>query len=350
MSESKAYNHSESNTESIRVAVDAFGGDLAPEEPVKGALTAAEAYPDTEIILVGRSEIIQAELDKSPHTPSNIGIKEAPEVVGMHESPVAALRNKKTSSISIGVGLVKNSGADAFVSAGNTGAMVAASTLYLGLIPGVLRPGIAVPVTAIDHPALIIDVGANINCKPAHLLQYGLMASIFASEVMGMENPRVGLLNVGEEARKGTKLQKDAFSLLEKAPVNFVGNVEANDIFFHGCDILVCEGFTGNVMLKTCESLMQKIMEFLEGEIKSSLRRKIGFLLCKDVFKATKQAADYAEYGGAVLLGVDGVIIISHGRSDAKAIKNAVREARSALKLDVNRDIVNILGQVEDTE
>ncbi len=332
---------------SIRVAVDAFGGDLAPAEPVRGACEAAGCYSDTTVILVGRGDDIKRELDALGDVPTNIELVEATEVVGMHEAAVTALRSKKDSSIAVGARLVKEGRADAFLSAGNTGAMVAAGTLFLGMIPGVLRPGIAVPVTAIDHPVVIIDVGANINCKPLHMVQYGVMASVFANEVMEMQNPRVGLLNVGEEERKGAQLQKKAFDMLQDAPINFVGNVEAHDIFFGGCDIVLCEGFTGNVLLKTCESLVQKLLEFLEGEIKRSIRRQLGFALCKDVFKAARRVGDYAEYGGAVLLGVDGVIIISHGRSDAKAVKNAVREARSTLKLNVNEDITEAIKGVE---
>ena len=333
---------------SYRIAVDAFGGDLAPAEPVKGGVEAAACYPDTSILLVGPSGAIREELDAIGDIPPNVGIVEASDVIGMHESAVAALRNKKNSSITIGTKLVKEGGADAFLSAGNTGAMVAAGSYHLGLLPEVLRPGIALPIIAIDHPVLIMDVGANINCKPEHLLQYGVMASVFAGEVMEMKEPRVGLLNVGEEERKGTDLQKKAFGMLEAAPVNFVGNVEAHDIFFGGCDIVLCEGFTGNVLLKTCESLIQKLLEYLESEIANSLRRRLGFALCSDVFKVTRRVTDYAEYGGAALLGVDGVIIISHGRSDAKAIKSAVREARSTLKYDVNRDIAAALDSLKN--
>ena len=347
MEESGANKNTGNGSEALRIAVDAFGGDLAPSEPIKGGVEAARCYPDIRVLLVGREDALEEELESAGDRPANLEVVGASEVVEMHEGPVKALRDKEDSSISVGVRLVKEGRADAFLGAGNTGAMVAAGTLNLGLIDGVLRPGIAVPVTAIDHPALIIDVGANINCKPQHLYQYGVMASIFASKVMEIEEPRVGLLNVGEEERKGTKLQKEAFELLEGAPVNFTGNVEAHDIFFGGCDIVLCEGFTGNVMLKTCESLVQKLMEFLESEIKSKIRRRIGFALCRDVFKATRLVADYAEYGGATLLGVDGVVIISHGRSDAKAVKNAVRESRRVLNRNVNSDIAEAIKSLK---
>ncbi len=332
----------------LRIAVDAFGGDRAPAEPVLGACEAARSHPDIHVLLVGRPAGIEAELEAAGEPPANVEVIPASEIIEMHESAVKALRTKKDSSISVGVQLLKSGRADAFLSAGNTAAMVVASTLNLGLIPGVLRPGIAVPITAFDHPVLIIDAGANINCKPAHLCQYGLMATVFASEVMGISEPRVGLLNVGEEERKGTDLQKDAYDMLEKAAVNFIGNVEAHDIFFGGCDIVLCEGFTGNVLLKTSESLLQKLLEHLECEIKKSFRRRLGFALCGDVFKVTRRVTDYAEYGGAALLGVEGVVIISHGRSDARAIKNAVREARSTLKHNVTKDIAEAVKTVED--
>jgi glycerol-3-phosphate acyltransferase PlsX len=323
----------------MHVVVDAAGGDNAPLEPVKGAVKAAADFPDTTITLVGPEEDIEKILAQSDALPANLGILPATESIGMHESPVRALREKKNSSINIGIKMVADGDADAFLSAGNTGAVVAASTLKMGLLQGVQRPGIAIPVIALDHPVVIIDVGANIHCKPTHLLQYGIMASLFAQNVLSMDNPRVGLLNVGEEERKGTDLQKEAFDLLHESRLNFVGNIEAHDIFFGGCDIVICEGFVGNVLLKTCESLVQKIMEYFKTQIQESFRRKIGFALCKDVFKTTKEMADYAEYGGALLLGVNGVTIISHGKSDARAIYSAIREARSFISHGVNNII-----------
>jgi len=300
---------------------------------------AARRFADITITLVGPPDAIEDELAKSAPRPENIRIVAAPEIIGMHESPVQALREKQRSSISVGVALVAKGEAQAFCSAGNTGAVVAASSLGLGLLEGVQRPGIAIPIVALDHVVLLIDVGANIHCKPTHLLQYGLMADVFARDILELPQRRVGLLNVGGEERKGTSLLKEAHELLANAPLNFVGNVEAHDIFFGGCDIVVCEGFVGNVLLKTSESLAMKLLDHLKTEISRKWRRRIGFALCKDVFKAVQISGDYAEYGGAPLLGVDGVTIISHGHSDAKAIESAVREARSFLSHHVNETI-----------
>ncbi len=323
------------------IVVDAAGGDLAPAEPVTGALQAAQRFPDLRISLVGPEDETAAEIEKQGGASSNLEIIHASQKIGMHESPVSALRNKKESSINVGMKTVAGGEADAFLSAGNTGAVVAAATLRLGLLEGIQRPGIAIPITAVDHPVLIIDVGANVHCKPTHLLQYGLMADVFAREVMEMDTPRVGLLNVGEEERKGTDLEKEAFGLLSDTSLNFVGNVESEDIFFGGCEIVVCDGFVGNVLLKTSESLVSKLLDFFRNQIGKSWRRKLGFALCKDVFKAAKQIGDYAEYGGAPLLGVDGVTIICHGRSEAKAFDNAVREAATCLGHGVNENIAH---------
>ncbi|MDP6439834.1 MAG: phosphate acyltransferase PlsX, partial [Candidatus Brocadiia bacterium] len=233
--------------------MDALGGDRAPEEPVAGAVMAARNFPDTQILLAGPPEVINAQLGKLAPRPGNIVIVPASERIGMDESPVQALREKRDSSITVGMTRVVEGEADAFVSAGNTGAVVAASSLGLGLIAGVQRPGIVVPMRLIDRPLIVIDVGANIHCKSMHLLQYGIMATVFAREIFHLANPRVGLLNVGEEAGKGTMLVKKAFQLLSAAELNFVGNVEAKDALSGGCDIVVCDGFAGNVLLKTCE-------------------------------------------------------------------------------------------------
>jgi len=323
----------------MKVVVDAVGGDAAPREPVAGAVQAARRFPELTVLLAGPEELVRSELGKHRSCPANVQVLPASQCIGMHESPVQAFREKKDSSIAVGIGEVARGGADAFVSAGNTGAVVAASSLSLGLLPGVQRPGIAVPIIALDYPVVIIDVGANIHCKPTHLLQYGLMASVFCRDVLRITKPRVGLLNVGEEARKGTSLLKEAFELLCRAPVNFTGNVEAKDIFFGRCDIVVCEGFAGNVLLKTSESVVAKLMDYLKGAIKQKWRRRLGFALCRDAFKPVEHYGDYAEYGGAPLLGVNGVTIICHGHSDARAIENAVREACSFVRRKVNEKI-----------
>jgi len=326
-----------------RIVLDAYGGDYAPEQTVKGAIAAADTFPDTTIILTGSTEELEPELEREGGNRPNLRVVHAPQRIGMHEEAVQALREKKDSSIAVGVKLVSEGRADAFVSLGNTGAVVGASFLEMGVLKGVQRPGIAVPMRAIDHPLVAIDVGANIHCKPVHLLHYGIMATVFTREVLGIESPRVGLLNVGEEEGKGTELTKRAFAMLSEAQINFVGNVEGRDLFFGGCDVVVCDGFVGNVLLKASESIVMKLVDWFRVEVKKKLRRKVGFALCKDIFENLKYCADYSEYGGAPLLGVDGITIIGHGRSDAKAIENAIREARSFVQLRVNEKISHAL-------
>jgi len=327
-----------------RIVLDAYGGDYAPAETVKGAVAAARSFPDITVILTGPAGDLEAELKRGGSTrPSNIEIVDAPERVGMHEKAITALRQKKDSSISVGVRLVSEGKADAFVSAGNTGAVVAASSVGLGRLKGVYRPGIAVPMRAIDHTLVAIDVGANIQCKPVHLMQYGIMASVFARNVLGIEEPRVGLLNVGEEEGKGNELTRKAFDLLSWADIRFVGNVEGHDMFFGGCDIVVCEGFVGNALLKVSENLVMKLIDWFRKGMRKKLKYRIGLALCKTLFRELKHCADYSEYGGAPLLGVDGIVIIGHGRSDARAIENAIREARTFIELQVNEKITRAI-------
>ena len=323
--------------------VDAVGGDHAPAEQVAGAVLAAREFQDTQVLLVGPAKTIEAELEKNGPRPANIEVLPATQRIGMHESPVQALREKMDSSIAVGIAYVADGMADAFVSAGNTGAVVAASSLGLRRLPGVQRPGIAVPMIAVDHPVVVIDAGANMHCRPTHMLQYGLMADVFARNVLKLENPRVGLLNVGEEDQKGTDLLRKSFDLLSQAPINFQGNIEAKDIFFGRCDIVVCEGFCGNVLLKTCESIIERMLAHLKDEIRKKLMGRLALALFKDAFADAARDADYAEYGGAPLLGINGVTIISHGHSDAKAIMNAVREARSFLRHKVNEKIAEAI-------
>jgi glycerol-3-phosphate acyltransferase PlsX len=322
-----------------RIVLDATGGDSPLRERVAGAVQAARIYQDIEVVLCGAREELEHEVRALGSAPDNIELVHAPEPIGMHESPIKALREKKNSSVVVGIEMVARGEADAFVSAGNTGAVVAASSLKLGRLKGVQRPGIAVTMQVIDHPVVAIDVGANVESKATHLLQYGIMASVFAREVLGMENPRVGLLNVGEEAAKGSETVKQAFDLLSSADLNFIGNAEPERLFGHGCDIMVCEGFVGNVLLKMGESLMMRLVEWMREEVRHSLRYKLGFLLCRDLFRHMRHCGDYTEYGGALLLGVNGVTIITHGTSDARAIQNAIREARTFVELHVNEHI-----------
>ncbi|MHC4479720.1 MAG: phosphate acyltransferase PlsX [Planctomycetota bacterium] len=322
-----------------RIVLDASGGDGPLRNRLAGAVEAARLYGDVTVLLCGALEEMERGLTDLGACPENIELIDAPDRIGMHEPPVQALREKKNSSIVVGVEMVARGEADAFVSAGNTGAVAAASSLKLGRLKGVQRPGIAVAMEVIDHPVVAIDVGANVHAKATHLLQYGIMADVFARELLGIEKPRVGLLNVGEEDAKGNNLVKQAHELLSKAELNFIGNAEPEKLFGHGCDIVVCDGFVGNILLKVSESLMMRLIEWLRLEVRQSLRYKLGYLLCRDLFGHLKHCGDFSEYGGAPLLGVNGVTIITHGVSNARAIQNAIREARAFVELHVNDHI-----------
>jgi len=318
-------------------------GDAAPTATVQGALLAVESLSDLEIVLVGQGDSIKAELDRiGGGGDGRISIHEAGQVIGMDELPVEALRHKTDSSMARGVALVAKGEAEAVVSAGNTGAFVAAALFALKPLEGVKRPGIAITFRVPNAKGLctVIDVGANIKCRPSHLLQYSVMASAYNLLVHEVEDPVVGLLSIGEEDEKGNELVKETRSLLCDAPVNFLGNVEGRDIFLGDSDVVVCDGFVGNVILKVSEGLSEAMLELLWAEAHKGLRSKIGFALCRPAIKRLKDKNDFAEYGGAPLLGVDGVCIVGHGRSDAKAIKNAIRAATKFTKHQVNARIV----------
>ncbi|MBI4335480.1 MAG: phosphate acyltransferase PlsX [Candidatus Omnitrophica bacterium] len=322
----------------MKIAVDGMGSDRSPVVEVNGVIDAAREFAH-EIIIVGDEEILKKELQKHKPCPENISVYHAREVVGMSEPATTPVRKKRESSISVCVDLVKRGVADAMISAGNTGAVVCAATLNLGLLAGVERPGIAIVFPTLKGPSVIIDVGANINPKPTHLLQYGLMADAYSKRILGKPNPTIGLLNVGEESTKGTDFVKETHKLLSESRLNFIGNVEGRGIYTGDCDVIVCDGFVGNVVLKVSESVAFTMVEFLKRELKSSLMAKFSVVLAKSAFKNFKKKIDYAEYGGAPLLGVDGAVIISHGSSNPKAIKNAVRVAYEFREKSVNEHI-----------
>ncbi len=326
----------------MRIAVDAMGGDKAPSVVVEGSILAAREY-GFEIILVGSQAAIEDELAKHKNVPSNISVRHASEVIEMDEPAALSIKRKRDSSIIIGVDLVKNKQAEAFVSAGNTGAVVCAATLGMRLLEGVERSGIAIILPTLKGTSLLIDVGANIDPKPTHLLQYGIMGEAFSRYILKKNNPSVGLLNVGEEETKGTDFVKETYRLLSESKLNFIGNVEGKDIFHGTADVIVCDGFIGNVVLKVSESLSETLAEFLRRELTKSFITKLGAFLSRAAFRALKKEIDYSEYGGAPLLGVDGICIISHGRSTAKAIKNAIREAGEFVNYQVNQHIVEAL-------
>ncbi|WP_407307612.1 phosphate acyltransferase PlsX [Desulfosporosinus sp. SB140] len=315
----------------MRIAVDAMGGDYAPEEVVKGALRAAEASSEVQLKLVGQKARIQPFLPNS--LPPNLSLVEASEVIEMDEHPANAVRKKKDSSIVVATRLVKRGEADAVVSAGSTGAQMAAALLGLGRIKGIERPAIATVLPTAEGGKLILDVGANLDASPEQLCQYGLMGSVYAEKILGIPNPKVGLLNIGSEEGKGNDLTQKAYDLLKKAPLNFLGNVEGRDVPYGRADVVVCEGFVGNVLLKTAEGLAGVLFDQIKEKITSTAIRKLGALAVKPGLKEIAQMMDYAEYGGAPLLGVDGISIICHGSSKNKAIFNAIRVARECVQI-----------------
>ena len=311
----------------MKIVVDAMGGDYAPGVVIDGAVLAVKEY-DLEVILVGDQAKINSLLAKKKYDRKRISVVHASEVIEMDDSPALSVRRKRDSSMVVGVKLVKDGKGDAFFSAGNTGAEVCAATLTLGLLPGVERPGIATVMPSLKGIFLVIDVGANIDPKPLHLLQYAVMGSVYCQHILNKPNPSIGLLNVGEEESKGTGFLKEAHELISQSNLNFIGNVEGKQLFAGDCDVIVCDGFVGNVTLKVTESLAEAMQTFLKRHILSTPMGMLGGLLLKPTFKKFKKEIDYSEYGGAPLLGVNGVAIIGHGRSDARAIKNAIRVAK----------------------
>ena len=326
----------------MKIVLDAMGSDNAPTVEVEGAVQAVEEFGN-DVILVGDEPRIKKELEKHNFSSDKIVIKHASEVIEMHDPAAISVRRKRDSSIVVGLDLLKKGQADAFVSAGNTGAVVCAATLSLRLLPGIERPGIAIVIPTLKGTSLIIDVGANITPKPIHLLQYGIMADAFSRYILGKSNPTVGLLNVGEEESKGTEFIKEAHTLLSESKLNFAGNIEGRDVYAGKVDIILCDGFVGNVILKISESVADTIMQSLKQEIKADFIATIGAVLSSSAFNELKRKMDYSERGGAPLLGVDGRCIISHGSSTPKAIKNAIRVAAEFVERDVNKHIIEEL-------
>ena len=331
----------------MRIALDAMGGDFAPRETVLGALQAAEARPDHEFLLVGDAPRLEAEFRAASQTvPSNLRIVHASQAIGMDEKPVEAIKKKPDNSIVRAVKLVASGEADAAVSAGNTGAMVAAATIGLRLIPGVRRVGIAISAPTAQGHCTIMDIGANLNCKPIHLCQYGIMGSLYHKALFQCDNPRVGILNVGEEDSKGGPAIKEAAELLAQAPVNFVGNAEGRDIFRGEHDVVVCEGFVGNAIIKAVEGYGEMLADILRTAIFRDVWGRLSFNLMRPVLLNLQRKVDFAEYGGGLLMGVEGAVVICHGRSNAHAIANAVFKAINYVRCDVNGAIVTTLGRM----
>jgi glycerol-3-phosphate acyltransferase PlsX len=319
----------------VKIAVDAMGGDHAPEEIVKGAIEAARDY-GIPTVLVGIKEQIEQELAKNSYSGSLLEVYHASEVVQMDEHPATAMRRKPDSSLVVAANMVKRGEAQAMVSAGNTGATMAVATLKLGRIKGIDRPAISSFLPTKCGQAVIVDAGACVDCSAENLLQFGIMGSQYVERVLRVERPKVGLLSIGEEPTKGNELTKSANEALSREPgLNFIGNVEGKEIFQGMVDVVVCDGFDGNIVLKISEGIGEFLLSSIKDEISGSLWAKIGAWFMMPALKRFNVKLDYAEYGGAPLLGIDGVCIIGHGRSNAKAARNAIRAAAEAVKNDV---------------
>jgi glycerol-3-phosphate acyltransferase PlsX len=330
----------------MRIALDAMGGDHGPDEQIAGAIQALEET-DLELILVGDKSVIGARLNEmapDESVLSRIEVIHTSEVVEMGESPVEAIRKKKNSSVMLAFDLVKKGEAMAAVSAGNSGATMAAAVRKLGRLKNVSRPGIANAFPTLKKPVVMMDVGANVDCRPQHLFQFALMASAF-SRVFDVHSPRIGILSIGEETGKGNQLVRDTHALLAASDLNFIGNVEGRDIFQGDVDVIVCDGFVGNICLKVSEGLVEAATEMIRTGIMGSLKAQIGYFLARPVFRKFKKRVDYAEYGGAPLLGINGTGIICHGKSNAVAIKNAILEAAKIVDIKVNEKIVTSIAE-----
>jgi glycerol-3-phosphate acyltransferase PlsX len=328
----------------VCIALDAMGGDHAPAEVVKGAVLAAAEYA-VEIILVGQEDVVRRELAAAGGTPRNISVFDAREIVTMEDTALAPLRRKRNSSVRVCANLVAEGKANAFVSAGNTGATWTSARAVMGMIEGVSRPALATVLPSLKGHTLLLDVGANVDAKPNHLREFAVMGHFYAEMLFDIEGPRVGLLSIGEEEGKGNELTKETYRVLKETGLNFIGNAEGRDVFNGNADVVVCDGFIGNVVLKASEALGEFMSTTLRQEMTKTLPRKIGGLLAKSAFVGLKKRMDYSEYGGAPLLGVKGGCIVCHGRSNAKAIKNAIRVARN---FAINRIDEKIMTKVND--
>jgi len=328
----------------MKVAVDAMGGDFGPKVTVEGALKASREYK-IETLLVGREDLIKKEYERLDHSRAKVTIINATEAIGMGEG-IVSFRRKKRSSIRIGAELVKKGEAEAFVSTGNTGAVVYLSKKILGALKGVEKPALSLLVPNLKGLTLLIDVGANVNCRPHHLEQFGVMGHIFMESVLGLKNPKVALMSIGEEDSKGNELTKEAFEKLQASSLNFIGNIEGKDMYSGKADIIVSDGFTGNVALKVSEGAVETFFYMARTELMKNFFSKIGLFLMKRHLKKIYKKIDYAEYGGAQLLGINGVCIIGHGRSNPNAVKNAVGLAKDFVQNKVQEKIQNRIANI----
>ncbi|MEY2560075.1 MAG: phosphate acyltransferase [Verrucomicrobiota bacterium] len=334
----------------MKIALDAMGGDFGPPHIVGGAVLALQEYPHiNKLFLVGDTPRIEAELKKHGCNDRRIEIVHATQVVEMKDSAIDAVRRKKDSSVSRAVDLVKKGEAAAIVSAGHTGAAVAATTIKLRTLPGIDRPGIAAIIPSETNIFVLIDAGANSDAKPEHLLQYAVMGSVYSRHVLGYSNPCVGLMSIGGEDVKGSELTKEVFKMLKQSSLNFRGNVEGHDLFDDPVEVVVCDGFVGNVILKTCESVAGAVFNWLKHELTQTKVRMAGAFLARNAFRTIKKKLNYEEYGGMPLLGVNGICIIAHGASTPLAIKNALRVAAESIEQQVNPHIVEEIRRYHET-
>ncbi len=330
----------------ITIALDAMGGDHAPRAEVEGAVLAARQY-GVRIVLVGIEPKVRAELNRHSHRGLSIDIVNATEVITMEDSPSHAFRKKRDSSIHVGAKMVRSGQADALVSAGNTGAVMAIARFVLGQLPSVDRPALAAAFpTAKGSPAVLLDVGANVDSKPEQLEQFAIMGEIYYRTIFGTRRPRVAILSIGEEEMKGNELTREASNRLKQTGLNFTGNVEGKDFFKGNVDVIVCDGFIGNIVLKISEGLVEHVGGMLKKALKSSVSAQVGYVLSRHAFDQFRKKIDYSEYGGVPLLGVRGITVIGHGRSNSNAIKNAIRVANELCRAKVNEKIEQELSAV----
>lgn len=327
-------------SETVRVVVDAMGGDNAPEEIVKGAVQAVQAEKDIKVFLVGRQDAVNAELAKYTYDKEKIEVVHAEEVIEMAEPPVNAIRKKKQSSLVIGMNMIKHQEADAIVTAGSTGATLVGGQVLVGRIKGIERPPLAPLVPTEKGVSLLIDCGANVDARPSHLVQFAQIGSIYMENIVGIKNPRVAILNIGAEEEKGNQLVKETFPLLKECPgINFIGSIEAREIPHGGADVIVCEAFAGNIVLKLYEGVAATLLSKVKEGLMSSLRSKIGALLIKPALKQTLKSFDASQYGGAPLLGLNGLVVKTHGSAKAIDVKNSILQCVTFKQQDINGKI-----------
>lgn len=331
--------------ELVKVAVDAMGGDHAPGELVKGAIDAVTMRKEIKVFLVGQESVIQEELEKYTYPEEQIEIVDAPEVIETAEPPVMAIRKKKQSSIVVGMNMVKQGDADAFVSAGSSGAILVGGQVIVGRIKGVERPPLAPLIPTEKGVSLLIDCGANVDARPSHLVQFAKMGSIYMENVMGIKNPKVAIVNIGAEEEKGNALVKETFPLLKDCPdINFVGSIEAREIPHGEADVIVCEAFVGNVILKLYEGVAATLVSVIKQGMLGSLRSKIGALLVKPALKKTLKSFDASQYGGAPLLGLNGLVVKTHGSSKSQEVTNSILQCVTFKEQKINEKIKNNIG------